>query len=104
MILAIDLIFRTPFLFNFVRFIIESSKEGKRSVTIKVRILSLSLFACNIFSPGDLFDKLDTLTESLLLQARGVEGFAKDAEDVITLKISYHLVTLPRPHMTSFHH
>jgi hypothetical protein len=102
-ILAMDLIFLTPFLFNFVRFIIESSKEGKRSVTIKVRILSLFPLACNIFSPGDLFDKLDTPTESLFLQARGMKGFAKDAEDIITFKISHHLVTLPRPDMTSFH-
>jgi hypothetical protein len=99
-----DLIFLTPFLFNFVRFIIESSKEGKRSVTIKVRILSLFPLPCDIFSPRDLFDKLDTPTESLLLQARGVEGFAKDAEDIITLTISYHLVTPPRPDMASFHH
>jgi hypothetical protein len=88
----------------FVRSIIESSKEDKRSVTIEVRILSLSPLACDIFSPGDLFDKLDTPTASLLLQARDVKGLAKDAEDIITLKISHHLVILPRPDMASFHY
>ena len=34
----------------------------------------------------------------------GMEGFCKDAEDIVTLKIPHHLVTLPRPYMISFHY
>jgi hypothetical protein len=78
--------------------------SGKSSVSVKVWISPLSPPACDIFSPGDLFDKLDTPPEFLLLHTRNMEGFAKDAEDVITLKIPHHLVTLPRPDMTTFHY
>jgi hypothetical protein len=78
--------------------------SSKISVSVEVWIFSLSLPTGDIFSPGDLFDKLDTPPEFLLLHSWDMEGFAKDAEDIITLKIPYHLVTLPRPDMTTFHH
>jgi hypothetical protein len=79
-------------------------ESDKRSISVEVWISPLSLPACDIFSPGDLFDELDTPPEFLLLHTWDMEGFAKDAEDVITLKIPYHLVALPRPDMTTFHH
>jgi hypothetical protein len=58
----------------------------------------------NILSPGDLFDKLDTTTELFFLQARDMAGSYKDAEDIIALKIPYHIVTLTCPYMPPFHH
>lgn len=71
---------------------------------VEVRVSFLSPLASEIFSPGDLLDKLDTTTEFLLFHAGGMEGFCKDTEDVVTLKIPHHLVTLPRPYMTTFHY
>ena len=51
-----------------------------------------------------LFDELDTPPEFLLLHTWDVERFAKDAENIITLKVPHHLVTFPRPDMTAFHY
>jgi hypothetical protein len=77
---------------------------GGRSITIEVRIPPLAPLAMDILSPGDLLDKLDATTELLLLQAGGMEGSGQNTEDVVTFKIPHHVVALPRPDMTSFHH
>ena len=71
---------------------------------VEVRISSLSPLAVDILSPGDLLDELDAVAGLLLLQARGMAGSCKDAEDVVTLKIPHHLAALARPYMTRFHH
>jgi hypothetical protein len=71
---------------------------------VEVRVPSYEPFTMDILSPGDLLDELDAFTGLLLLQARGMAGSCEDAEDIITLKIPHHIVTLPRPYMTPFHH
>jgi hypothetical protein len=71
---------------------------------IEVRIPSLSSFAMEIFSPGDLLDERDAPTELLLLQSRDKAGSGEDTEDIVTLKIPHHFIALPRSDMTPFHH
>ena len=71
---------------------------------VKVRISSFSTLTMAILSPGDLLDKLDAPTELLLLQARGIAGSCKDAEDIVTLKVPHHVAAFSRPDMASFHY